>query len=128
MNSGIFCPQCDKFIGEKPRCPQCGWEREVEEAAPAGQEVWRFATGGKLYSAPALHQEALYLGTEDGVLHAVDTRQGNQIWRYLLPEHWLPTEAAAAEGLVFIGTRDARPLGSGDKALLALDAVTGEEA
>nr|NIO69137.1 PQQ-binding-like beta-propeller repeat protein [Anaerolineae bacterium] len=124
----IFCPQCDKFVGEKPRCSQCGWEREAEEAAPAGQEVWRFAAGDKLYSAPTIHQDTLYVGTEDGVLHAVDTRQGKEVWRCPLPEHWLPTEAAAAEGLVFIGTRDARPLGSGDKALLALDAATGEEA
>jgi outer membrane protein assembly factor BamB len=90
--------------------------------------VWRFAAGDKLYAAPTIHQEALYLGTEDGVLQAVDTGQGNQLWRFPLPEHWLPTEAAAAEGLVFIGTRDARPLGSGDKALLALDAASGEEA
>ncbi len=127
MNPIVFCPQCDKFIGEKPRCPQCGWEREIEEAAPAGQEVWRFVAGAKLYSALTLHQEALYLGMEGGVLQAVDTRQGNELWRYPLPEHWLPTEAATAGGLVFIGTRDARPLGSGDKALLALDVASGEE-
>jgi outer membrane protein assembly factor BamB len=128
LKLAIFCLQCNSFVGEKPRCPQCGWEREVEEAAPAGQEVWRFAAGAKLYSAPTIHQDILYLGTEDGVLHAVDARQGNELWHLPLPEHWLPTEAAAAEGLVFIGTRDARPLGSGDKALLALDAATGEEA
>jgi outer membrane protein assembly factor BamB len=123
----IFCSQCNKFIGEEPRCSQCGWEREVEEAAPAGQEVWRFAAGARLYSAPTIHQDTLYLGTEDGVLHAVDTRKGSELWRYPLPEHWLPTEVATAGELVFIGTRDARPLGSGDKVLLALDAATGEE-
>jgi len=128
LNPTIFCPECDKFIAEKLCCPQCGWEREAEEAAPAGQEVWRFAAGDKLYAAPVIHQGTLYLGTEDGVLHAVDARRGNELWRLPLPEHWLPTEAAAAEGMVFIGTRDARPLGSGDKALLALDAATGEEA
>ena len=133
LSPTIFCPQCGKFVGEKPRCPQCGWEREAEEAAPARQGGWRFVAGAKLYAAPTIHQDTLYLGTEDGVLHAVDTRQGEQrtpkeLWRLPLPEHWLPTEAAAAEGLVFLGTRDARPLGSGDKALLALDAVTGQEA
>jgi len=127
LNPIIFCLECDKFIGEEPRCPQCGWEREAQEAAPAGWEVWRFAAGDKLCSAPTIHQDTLYLGTEDGVLQAVDTRQGKEVWRFPLPEHWLPTEAAATGTLVFIGTRDARPLGSGDKALLALDAATGKE-
>jgi outer membrane protein assembly factor BamB len=102
-------------------------QREAEQVAPAGQEVWRFAAGEKLYAAPTIYQDNLYLGTEDGVLHAVDTRQGNQLWHFSLPEHWLPTEAVAAEGLVFVGARDARLLGSGDKVLLALDAASGEE-
>ena len=39
--------------------------------ASAGHEQWRFTMGGGVYSSPAIVVGVLYIGANDGRLHAI---------------------------------------------------------
>ncbi|KAB7733031.1 PQQ-binding-like beta-propeller repeat protein [Rudanella paleaurantiibacter] len=45
-----------------------------------GSVKWRFQTGGKVYSTPALHKNRLVFASTDGTIYCLDTRTGRQRW------------------------------------------------
>lgn len=47
-----------------------------------GALVWEQATGGEIYSSPALADGILYFGSRDGNLWALDAEDGSVEWRY----------------------------------------------
>ncbi len=47
-----------------------------------GELVWKQATGGEIYSSPALVDGILYFGSRDGNLWALDAEDGSVEWRY----------------------------------------------
>ena len=47
-----------------------------------GETVWKFSTGGTVSAKPLLHSGTVYIGSEDGALHALHASTGEPVWRY----------------------------------------------
>jgi len=111
-------------------------------AGDSGGEVWKFNVdvntetptvgplGGKVVGSLAVGLGYVYVGTEDGVLHALNADTLVEEWKYPDDGTTLPdriwgtptldiTDAEANEGVVYFGCFDNK--------LYALDAVTGQE-
>jgi len=91
------------------------YETEGVEQEPS--VLWRFATGGRVLSSPAVTGGRAYFGSDDGALYAVDTETGGQAWRF---ETGGPVRSspAVAGGRVFFGSYDG--------SFYALDADSGQ--
>jgi outer membrane protein assembly factor BamB len=83
-----------------------------------GAVAWSFETRGPVRAAPTVAGDALYVGSGDGALYALDRRDGTERWRFQTggAAHSAP---AVAGGTVFFTSRD--------RNLYALDARTGAE-
>ncbi|HKP30536.1 MAG TPA: PQQ-binding-like beta-propeller repeat protein [Gemmatimonadales bacterium] len=87
-------------------------------AAPTLQTlVWKFKTGGRVISSPAVAGGTVYVGSSDGNIYAVDRATGTQRWKFATkgPVHSSP---AVANGLVYAGSLDGL--------FYAVDTATGE--
>jgi outer membrane protein assembly factor BamB len=67
--------------------------------------VWRVQTAGPVRSSPTVAGDAVYVGSDDGTLYALDRRTGTVRWRRAFAGGVSSTPAAAA-GLVFVATTD----------------------
>lgn len=122
-----FCPDCQNLILHRPACPQCGWQRPPATDA-AGSVAWQQEVAGKAGTDLTRAGDLLLFGTEDGVIYAHEAGSGEERWTVALPEDWVPARAiAATDDTVFVTVDDMRPLGTNDKALLALRLADGEE-
>jgi outer membrane protein assembly factor BamB len=85
--------------------------------AATGATVWRAKSGDGTVEGwdPAVDDNALYLSTTDGGLHAYSLKDGHALWSR---PHLHATESspAVADGVVYVGT---------DRAVLALSTATG---
>jgi outer membrane protein assembly factor BamB len=79
---------------------------------------WRVQTGGMVHSSATIHEGALYIGSGDGRLYALDARTGAERWRFPTGRA-ISSTPAVAEGLVFVGSRD--------NAFWAVDARSGKQ-
>jgi outer membrane protein assembly factor BamB len=88
-------------------------------ATPTLQTLaWKFKTGGRVISSPAVAGGAVYVGSSDGNIYAIDRATGTQRWKFATkgPVHSSP---AVANGLVYAG--------SVDGLFYAVDSATGQE-
>ena len=83
---------------------------------PAGQVAWRFQTDERLYAAPSVVQNTLYLSSGDRRIVAMDASTGEIEWEHEVTGP-VNSSPAVAGNFVFVGLRDGR--------LLALDKATG---
>ena len=51
-------------------------------APTLGTVVWKFKAGGKLISSPAVTPSAIYIGSADNVIYAVDRSDGTLKWKF----------------------------------------------
>jgi outer membrane protein assembly factor BamB len=82
--------------------------RGVYETAGIAQSpavLWRFPTGDRVLSTPALSHGVVYFGSDDGFFYAVDTTNGEQIWSYRTGDK-VRSSPAVADGVVFFGSYD----------------------
>jgi len=79
--------------------------------------VWKFKTNGRVISSPAVAGGAVYVGSSDNGLYAIDRATGAQRWRFATrgPVHSSP---AVANGLVYVA--------SVDGLFYAVDTATGQ--
>lgn len=79
--------------------------------------VWKFKTGGRVISSPAVAGGTVYVGSSDGSIYAVDRATGAQRWKFATkgPVHSSP---AVANGLVYAGSLDGL--------FYAVDTATGQ--
>ncbi|MFI5192584.1 MAG: PQQ-binding-like beta-propeller repeat protein [Chitinophagales bacterium] len=49
---------------------------------PLGNIKWKFKTGGKIFSSPAVINGMAFIGSEDGNLYALDVQSGKQRWKF----------------------------------------------
>jgi len=103
-----------------------GVTRENGPAALHGTK-WTFATGGRILSSPVLDRGTLYIGSDDGALHAVDVVTGKALWKFATGGPVRST-AAVDDGTVYFGSYDGRIYAiSGDKGELRWKFTTGGE-
>jgi len=68
---------------------------------------WTFVAGGLLRSSPALGNNILYIGSEDGRLYAVDATNGEKLWDFLTGDK-ITSSPALVDGVVYIGSHDGK--------------------
>lgn len=83
---------------------------------PHGREIWRFATKGPIRSSPVVADGVVFVGSDDGNVHAVDAKTGRRRWRRGIGGP-IESSPAVANGTIYIG--------SDDQSIYALDAATG---
>jgi outer membrane protein assembly factor BamB len=96
--------------------------------------AWRVETGGDFSSSPTIVGSRLYVGNNAGNLYAMDVRTGRIVWQRHVASP-LMSNPLVANGLVIVGEGNSVPrlgnflhpydIGTGESALLALDAATG---
>jgi len=91
------------------------YETEGVEQEPT--VLWRFDTGDRVVSSPAVTGARAYVGSDDGALYAIDIETGRQLWRYQTGGE-VRSSPAVAGGRVFFGSYDG--------SFYALDATSGE--
>lgn len=50
--------------------------------ASTGRMIWEYRTGNKIFSAPFITAENVYVSSTDGNVYALDRLSGRQVWRY----------------------------------------------
>lgn len=55
---------------------------QAKEFQQFGELKWRFKTGGKIFSSPAVVNNVAYVGSEDMHLYAIDIVSGRTIWSF----------------------------------------------
>ena len=86
--------------------------------AQTGQEKWRFATEGSVFSSPAVAGDIVYFGSADAGFYAVDAASGSQVWRFDA-EGPIASSPVVVDEAVYFTDRDGY--------LYALQAATGQE-
>ena len=70
-----------------------------------GQQVWEFATGGRVEASPVLIGDRVLCASSDGILYLLDAQSGKEVWRFDAAEPIVATPAVAHGAIVF-GTLD----------------------
>lgn len=87
--------------------------------AETGDMLWRYKTEAPVTSTPVVNGTAVYFGSNDGNVYAVDIgdlEKPTVRWK-MATRDWVNSSARVEDGVVFIGSNDRR--------LYALDAATG---
>jgi len=50
--------------------------------AENGQEKWSFFTEGPVRLAPTIHDDKVYVGSDDGVVYCLKSENGDPVWKY----------------------------------------------
>ena len=69
----------------------------------SGTTLWTAATSGAVVSSPATDGSLVYVGSNDGYLHAFDLNTGASAWSRLLGG-WVVSSPAYANGVVYVGS------------------------
>ncbi len=127
-----------------------GWDYLLPSAVAAGDDVlfgsgdghlyaldpadgsvrWRFATGGRIRAAPAVHDGVAYVGSGDGIVYGVDLAEGREVWRFRtagadldaadfgFDRTQIQATPVILDGTLYLGSRDAN--------FYAIDLASGE--
>ena len=78
--------------------------------APQGNELWRFITGGRIRSQPAMGRNGtVYFISEDRYLYALD-REGIQLWRCDVHGRVSDCFCIGYDGTIYLGLKNGRIL------------------
>ncbi len=77
---------------------------------------WTFPTGARVVSSPVSDGSAIYFGSDDGNIYAVDAKTGKQLWQHVTGGA-VASSAAVVDGALYIVSYDGK--------LYALDSRTG---
>jgi outer membrane protein assembly factor BamB len=88
-------------------------DQVIQNTVDPGQSIlldpaWHFSAGAALTSPTVVHQ-VVYVGDQHGTLHALQARDGTQLWTWSTPTGAAITGAPAvdaATGLAFVGAAD----------------------
>jgi eukaryotic-like serine/threonine-protein kinase len=70
-----------------------------------GNVKWKFKTGGKIFSSPAVVNDIAFIGSEDNNLYAIDIRSGKQKWKFKTGGE-VNSSAAVYNNTVYFGSFD----------------------
>ncbi len=68
-------------------------------------ERWKFKTGGRIFSSPAIYNKDTFIGSEDGYLYAVNGETGKLTWKFKT-NGAVHSSPAAYNGTVYFGSFD----------------------
>ncbi|PSQ17544.1 hypothetical protein BRD00_07530 [Halobacteriales archaeon QS_8_69_26] len=90
------------------------------EPAPVGSvtEEWRFDTGHRVTSSPAVVDGTVYVGNFAGTVSAIDAADGTECWSFEAGTN-VESSPAVVDGTVYVGSADER--------VYAIDAADGTE-
>src|SRR5208282_4413530 len=108
----LFAADALMFRGD----PQHSGVYESSGIAKFTRVKWKFHTGGRVVSSPAVAAGVVYVGSTDGNLYAVDLASGMQNWKFEAKSR-ITSSPAVAGGLVYFSAYDG--------ALYAVDAADG---
>jgi len=91
---------------------------ESRSAPSLASVAWKFKTQGRVISSPVVVGDAVYVGSTDGNLYAVNRADGTLRWKFAT-RGAVNSSPAFANGVVFAGSTDGR--------FYAVDAATGKE-
>ena len=74
-------------------------------SAATGEQLWEFATEGKVYSTPAVSGNIVVVGSSDNHVYGLDLNTGAEKWRYECGKSVLGSPAIYG-GKVYIGASD----------------------
>ncbi|MFC1949888.1 PQQ-binding-like beta-propeller repeat protein [Chloroflexota bacterium] len=66
---------------------------------------WEFETGGEIQSSPAVVDNVVYVGSEDGRLYAIDATTGEKLWDFLTGDK-ITSSPIVVDGVVYVGSHD----------------------
>src|SRR5215471_3948967 len=66
---------------------------------------WKFSTGGRIVSSPAMGYGVVYFGSADHFLYAVDLEAGTQKWKFKT-DSGVASSPALYDGAVYFGSYD----------------------
>ena len=66
---------------------------------------WKFKTGGKIFSSPALSNGVIYIGSGDNSLYAIDSSSGKQLWKFTTGGE-VHSSPAVSDDTVFFNSND----------------------
>jgi outer membrane protein assembly factor BamB len=72
--------------------------------ASSGELRWRYLTGGRVTSSPAVADGVVYVGSHDNYVYALDASSGELRWRYQTGHN--VSSPAVAGGVVYVGSHD----------------------
>src|SRR4051794_26413041 len=77
---------------------------------------WSFVTGSRVIGSPVSFEKAIYFGSDDGNVYALDAATGRELWR-AATRGPVPCTPAIVNGTIYFGSYDGK--------FYALDARTG---
>jgi outer membrane protein assembly factor BamB len=80
--------------------------------------VWKFRTAGRVLSSPVVSGDAVFVGSTDNHLYAIDRAKGTQRWKFAT-QGPIASSPAVSGGLVYISSVDGK--------IYAVDAATGAQ-
>jgi outer membrane protein assembly factor BamB len=113
---------CSRDIKEKSK------DASQEGPATLNELVWKFKTSGEIVSSPAVSANMAYVGSEDGNLYAVSTKDGLERWRFETQPGTFPKLFCSGKGAFspFISNKIIL-FGACDGYFHAVDSQTGKE-
>jgi len=66
------------------------------------QPKWSFATGSPVVSSPAVTNEVVYVGSNNGIVYALKASSGTKLWSYYVG-HSVYSSPAVANGVMYVG-------------------------
>lgn len=79
-----------------------------------GEEVWAFATQGKVDSSPVICGNKIVVGSDDGRVYIVDLATGRQLWNYEIGQA-ITSSPAVIDNLIVVGSDDGNVYAFGPK-------------
>ena len=73
--------------------------------ASTGAIIWNYPTGGGVWSAPAVSEDTVYVGSGDNILYALNVSTGALKWSYET-NGAIYSSPAIADGVVYVGSSD----------------------
>jgi outer membrane protein assembly factor BamB len=94
----------------------------VSRAQSGGDEIWRFETGGPVFSSPTIVDDTVFIGSNEGsftgAVYALESSSGEEVWKF---------DAGLSVGSSPTVVDETVFVGSNNGSIYALDAETGEE-
>lgn len=70
-----------------------------------GKLVWKYVTGGKVFSTPAVEGKRVIVGSTDGYIYCLNLKNGKLLWKYKCNKSVLAS-AVIVNGKAYIGASD----------------------